>query len=443
MEYGQSFETGRQSFCSYEFRRSELNVASEQRCGLEKPKTMGKKVCFFGHFGTDNLGNESTLQAVLYHLCRRLPDAEVSCVCSVPETLASTQGLKTIAISKMIVRPWNTRSPVAKLLRKAFIGIPSELYRWLDAYRTLRGTDVFIIPGTGLLTDAYGLSRWGPYNLFKWSALDKLRRCKLLFVSVGAGPLYSVLGRYLVKSALALADFRSYRDNSSRECVRRINLRADNDQVYPDLAFSLPVAGIPRDEGRRASRCVVGLGLMEYAERYSIDRPSRATYLQYLESLVAFVKWLLAHECEIKLLIGDRGDRPVVRELNALLTTRLGMYDRERITEPPLFSVEQLLSQLAVTDIVVATRFHNVLLALLLNKPTISISFHHKCVSLMSEMGLLEYSHDINQIDAAKLIEQFQSLERNAETLKPLISQKVEQFRKALDEQYSLIFKSV
>src|SRR5215831_5009231 len=146
-----------------------LNIARKRERNLGATYGMRKKVCFFGHFGTDNLGNESTLQAVLYHLRCHSPDAEVSCVCSVPETLASTQGVKTVAISKRILRPWNIRSPVAKLIRKAFVGIPSELYRWLEAFRTLRGTDVFIIPGTGLLTDAYGLSRWGPYNLFKWS----------------------------------------------------------------------------------------------------------------------------------------------------------------------------------------------------------------------------------------------------------------------------------
>ena len=58
-------------------------------------------------------------------------------------------------------------------------------------------------------------------------------------------------------------------------------------------------------------------------------------------------------------------------------------------------------------------------------------------------MGLAEYCHDINHMNADRLIEQFQDLERNAEKLKPLIRQKVEQSRKALDEQYSLIFKGV
>ena len=125
------------------------------------------------------------------------------------------------------------------------------------------------------------------------------------------------------------------------------------------------------------------------------------------------------------------------------LKTSLGQYDEERVIDEPALSVEQLLPQIAATDLVVATRFHNVLLALVLNKPVISISFHHKCASLMSQMGLAEYCHDINHMNAGRLIEQFQNVEKNAEKLKPVIRQRVEQSRKALDEQSNIIFNSI
>jgi polysaccharide pyruvyl transferase WcaK-like protein len=402
-----------------------------------------KKISLFGNFGTSNFGNESTLQAILYHLRRLSPDAEVACICTGPGATAATHNVQAIPISRRVVTSWKLRNPLARLLRQVFIGIPSELYRWLDALRTLKGADMLIIPGTGLLTDAYGLLGWGPYNLFKWSVMAKLCRCKVLFVSVGVGPLYGALARRLVKAVFYLANFRSYRDHSSVNYLKKIGFRAGNERVYPDLVFSFPEAFIPHCEGKRAGRPVVGLGLMEYAGKYSVEEPSNTIYLAYLETLVVVVKWLLAHEYDIRLLVGDGCDRPVIQEFRALLTMRLKTYDEERIIDAPVSSVEQLLSQLASTDLVVATRFHNVLMALLLYKPVISISFHHKCASLMSEMGLAEYCHDINHMNADRLIEQFQDVERNAEKLKPLIRQKVEQSRKALDEQYSLIFKGV
>jgi polysaccharide pyruvyl transferase WcaK-like protein len=121
----------------------------------------------------------------------------------------------------------------------------------------------------------------------------------------------------------------------------------------------------------------------------------------------------------------------------------LGVYDEARILDDSILSLEDLLAQLAATDFVVATRFHNVLLALALNKPVICISFHQKCASLMQSMGLQEYWQDIKELNAEKLIEQFCQLQKNAGSLKHLIREKVAGCRKALDEQYSLIFQDL
>ena len=148
-------------------------------------------------------------------------------------------------------------------------------------------------------------------------------------------------------------------------------------------------------------------------------------------------------EFEIRLLTGDVCDRPAVRDLLELLKERSVHYQEGRVLDEPVLSVEHLLWQLSKTDLVVATRFHNVLLALLLNKPAISISFHQKCDSLMSAMGLPEYSQDIKQLSPERLIEQFCELERNAPRLKRSIAEKTDRFRSDLDEQYDAIVKEI
>jgi polysaccharide pyruvyl transferase WcaK-like protein len=200
---------------------------------------------------------------------------------------------------------------------------------------------------------------------------------------------------------------------------------------------------LPREGGKRGKRPIVGLGLMAYAGKYSLANPKASIYKEYLDSLVTFARWLLAHDYDIRLIIGDVCDTRVSEEFKSLLTASLGWYDGERIVDQPAISVDQLLPQIAETDLIVATRFHNVLLAFLLNKPVIAISFHHKCTSLMSQMGLEKYTHDINRMNADELIEQFQDAERNAEKLKSVIRQRVKQSREALEEQYSIILKSV
>jgi polysaccharide pyruvyl transferase WcaK-like protein len=404
-------------------------------------------IAFFGHFGQSNVGsnfgNDSTLQAIVYYLRALVPHAEFKCICTGPETVALAYNITAVPSRDVVIKAWALNSPFARLARKVVVGIPSELYRWLKGFKTLWGADALVVPGTGLLTDAYTLFNWGPYDMFRWSVTAKLCNCKLLFVSVGAGPIYSRAGRSCVKAALSLADFRSYRDESTLQYLKGIGFQTGNDPVYPDLVFSLPESLIPQGHDREGRRRVVGLGLMDYAGRYSVERPTSDVPSAYLETLVEFVRWLLAHEYNVRLLIGDVGDTPVTRKFESLLKERSGPHEDGRIINEPVASVEDLLRQLAATDVVVATRFHNVILALLLSKPVIAISFHHKCASLMNQMGLSEYCHDINCLDAYRLIEQFCDLEKNAERLKPLIQHKTGECRRALDAQYDCIFKEM
>jgi polysaccharide pyruvyl transferase WcaK-like protein len=415
---------------------------SKTPSGVEIQSGFARKretVSFIGGFGLGNFGNEITLQAILYHLHRRFPSVEVSCICTHPEVTAANHNIKALPLTRTVVRIWKPNNRVASLLRSFCIGIPSELYRWLEALMQLKHTDVLIVPGTGLLTDAYGLRSWGPYSIFKWSMIAKMRGCKLLFISVGAGPLHSRIGRWLVKSALALADFRSYRDSETKDYLRSIGAGRASDRVYPDLAFSIVDEISPKLANPNHRRPVVGLGLMLYHGRLSSDQDRDSTYQIYLEQLGVLARWLLARDYDIRLLIGELSDTSVTAEFKALLRNRLEVYDEERIIDEPASSVGDLLAQLSETDAVVATRFHNVLLALALNKPVICVSFHQKCTSLMQNMGLQEYCQDIKHLSADKLIEQFCQLEEKRDSLKEMIREKVADCRKALDEQYNAI----
>ena len=403
------------------------------------------KITFYGHFGSLNTGNESTLRAIHSCLLALAPDSEFSCVCSYPEMVSAREGIEALPINARVVKLWNHDEGVRwdRRLTGAFVGLKEELREYVRAFRSLDGTDVLIVPGTGLLTDAYGIAGWGPYNQFKWALMAKLRGCKVVFLSVGVGPVRHRSGRLLVRASLRLADYRSYRDDESLECLRRMRFSAKDDRVYPDLAFGLPEALLPPGQnGDMPRRRVVGLGLMDYVGRYNDPDPGFETQKRYVQSLGVFVEWLLAHDYDIRLLLGD-GDRDVVDDLKAVLRKRLGSYDASRVVDEPIESVDDVLAQLAATDVVVATRFHNVLLAMVLGKPVIAITFHQKCDALMNQMQLSEYRHDLNHIDPNALIEQFQALERSREDVKRTLEQGVEVARKALDEQYQLLLATL
>jgi polysaccharide pyruvyl transferase WcaK-like protein len=397
-----------------------------------------KKLAFFGHFDATNFGNESTLKAILYNLRRFSPNSEVVCICTGPDTAAATYNVKAIPISHTFAKFWRPRTRAMRVLRRLFIGLLGEPYQWIRCLHWLWNIDTLIVPGTGLLTDAYGLLGWGPYNLLKWSVVAKICRCRLLFVSIGAGPIYGTPGRCIVKSLLCLGDFRSYRDHSTREYLKSIGYSADGDEIYPDLAFSLPE--FARPDVQTGARSVVGIGVMEDPGKYSEPFSNDRVYEKYLESLGILVKWLMSRGYDVRLLSGDIADAPARRRFMELLKQNGCVMDEGRVIDEPVFTLEDLLTQIRATDLVVATRFHNVVLSLLCGKPVISISFHHKCKSLMSAIGLAEYCLDIGDLEGNGLVQRFDDLATNSQEVAQLIKNRAKEYREILDEQYEIIF---
>ena len=277
-----------------------------------------------------------------------------------------------------------------------------------------------IVPGTALLTDAYGLMGLGsgPYSLLRWSVAAKICRCRLAFISVGAGPFFSSAGKFMIKSVLSLADFRSYRDEFTVGHLQRIGIPSERDRVLPDLVFSLSKSAVSPRDSTMGAGAVIGLGVMNHAGRYGKQNPDDPAQVTYLQALLETAKWLLARGYNIRLLIGDFADAPAKQAFLQLLAQDPTIYGPDRIIDEPIHSVEDLLRQIAETDAVIATRFHNIILSIICEKPVISISFHHKCDLLMTAMGMSDYCLSIADLERDRLIETFCRLEVNADDTK-------------------------
>ncbi len=398
-----------------------------------------RKVAFFGHFDGTNFGNDCSLQTMLYHLYRLQPEAQVTCICTDPRIIASTYHIRTLPFSGVLRTPWTPRSPLAKVVRKISVAL-REPFRWAKCIRSIRGTDMLVIPGTGLLTDAWGLRGWGPYGLLRWSLIARAVGCKVALVSVGAGPIHSTIGKWCVRFILSLAEFRSYRDISTVRYLEKIGLAKVDESVFPDLAFSIPECMIPHHDRAVAARPVAGIGVMEYQAKYVALNATGSGFQEYLDALVEASRWLLDRGYDIRLLSGDFADSAARQAFRCVLEERLPGYDRNRIIDEPVASVSDVLSQIASTDLVVATRFHNIVFGFLCGKPVISISFHHKCESLMAMMGMSDYCLDMSGLKADRLIDAFRRLEANAPALKSAIRERLAVLRQALDRQYDMLF---
>ncbi|MDP9034366.1 MAG: polysaccharide pyruvyl transferase family protein [Myxococcota bacterium] len=402
------------------------------------------KIGFWGNFGTRNWGNECTLQAIVHNVRARLPEAELCCFCFEPGDTERRHGLSAFPISQSrwatAERPAGSPFSPRRLLRRLF----AELRDWSETFAVARLVDVVVMTGTGMLTDTseghFGL----PYDMFKWALAVKISGRKLFFVSVGVEPIRGRIARLFILGALRLADYRSYRDEQSREHLRRIGFATGDDAVFPDLAFSLPnapAAAPPPSAGVHKPR--VAVGVFDYCGRGQGGGTEAAAYRAYLEKLGSFVLWLLREGHPVRIIIGDfLYDEPVRKDLKVWLEASGLARHAEHFEDRPAQSVEELLEQIRSVDLVVASRFHNVLLAVFSGKPVASISYNVKNDALVAEMGLSSYRQPIGELDVNRLIEQFTRLSENAARLRPVMLEKAASYRDQLASQYTLLFGS-
>jgi polysaccharide pyruvyl transferase WcaK-like protein len=407
--------------------------------------TQTPRIAFWGNFGTGNWGNECTLQALVHNTRRVAPGAVLSCFCYRPSDTLERHGLPSFPITDLRARAGRARSRRPPTPLRVVRRLADEARSWRETFGLAQTCDVIVMAGTGMLTDNGEGAMGMPYEMFKWSIIAKVRGRKVLFTSVGVEPIDHPLSKFFIATALRLADYRSYRDGQSRDRLRRIGFHIGKDPVYPDLAFSLPdtMAAPKRSstERLRIEGNTIAVGLFDHRGR-GLGGPSDAlSYKAYLEKIASFVMWLLEHDHRVRIIIGDLTyDEPVLEDLRVLLTSRGVAKYAGQFNDEPARSVEDVIDHLAAVDFVVASRFHNVLLALMLGKPVVSISYNEKNDALLTQMGLGGYCRPIETFDVDWLIDRVLDIQANGERLKPGILERAAQFRGDLEEQYRLLF---
>lgn len=389
------------------------------------------RIGIYGNFGAGNLGNEATLHVVIRRILRHLPDAHLLSFCTNPEDVRARHNIAAVPSEAIDKEPSLRRSPgrLARLFRILFFRLPLELGHWVRCLLIMRRLDMLIVAGTGIVADyTTGPLSW-PYDIFKLSTLASVCRVKLIFLSIGAGPINHPLSRKLLKASLARADQISYRDEASKRYMQGIGFPTEHDLVFPDVVFGLASAGalaVSSDQ-----KPVVGVGIKDFGAEPSVRQ-------QYLETMATFVSWLQGRGYRVRLLIGDiQYDIPVIDQFIGILRSCDIPAAAPTLIAEPALTIEDLQRQVRETTAVISSRFHNLVVALVENKPIITLSDHAKLDSLASDLGLGQYLSSLNELRADVLIDMFQKLERDAERLKPCLEAQVEKYRHELDRLYA------
>lgn len=413
-----------------------------------------------GPFGFGNLGDAAIQQAMLQHLYDRYPQATILGFSLNPEDTEKRHHIKTYPVGRMSSYGWagkngtgNTfdkiylslsglRFKSNKLIRlfyRVFLSVPLEIMGVIRASRWLRGMDAFIVSGGGQLDEYWGGAWHHPYTLFVWALLAKMRGVKFKVVSVGKGSLDAALSRWFVRKALGIACYRSYRDQETKDLVNQIGFQND-DPVYTDLAYSLQA---PAQNGTTNSefRGTIGIGPMAYFDPRVWPEKDKEIYNGYLNKLAEIAVWLVGQNFAIRFFPGECvHDHPAIQEVCALIEKYAGALRPGQLIYEPVDTVDALMDQLHKTDVVIASRFHGVLLSQLIYKPVIALSYHSKVAVLMNETGQQAYCFPIESFSVEAVIEQFQRLWLEREQIQSRLKRYIDSYWSLLDRQYELVF---
>jgi polysaccharide pyruvyl transferase WcaK-like protein len=392
-------------------------------------RTEPKRVGLFGLFGVGNFGNDGSLEAALLFLRRVAPQERPLCICGDPEVVRRTYGLDAIPIYYR-PRPSSGKQGWPRLRKAA-----NKVVLWLHVIQHLRRIRVLIVPGTGILDDfgAWPLS-W-PLDLASWLVLARVMGVKVVCASIGAGPIRHPVSRSLMKAAARAAHYRSYRDALSKAFMASIEFDTRHDPIYPDIAFRLPAPASRRPDPGAGGRLTVGVGVMAYYGWRNDGGDGDAVYATYIEKMTHFLVWLLDRGHLVRLMMGDEADRRAIDDLMRTVIVRRPGGAAESVAFAPAHTLHDVMQQMADTDIVVATRYHNVVCALRIGKPTLSIGYAEKNDALLAEMGLAEYGQSIEELDVARLKTQTLRLISERAALEDRVRRAGARFERRLREQ--------
>lgn len=340
----------------------------------------------FGLFGMGNFGNDASLVAGLQAVARVLPGARVSTISSDAIDVERRHGVPGVSID--LAGPFDRLGDGGRI--RTIVTRPVvEVGRWAAAVRHLRDVDLVVVPGTGILDDYGQRPTQLPLAVLRWSLAARLAGSRLLYFGIGAGPILHPVSRRLMRAALAQADFCSYRDAGSLAFMAGIGRRTTHDEVWPDLVFALPTGDT--STGAAAGPLRVAIGVMTYRGWSAAGRQSDRILERYVDGIVALASRVRAAGHTVCLVIGELGDLPAAETVSGRLGDPVELF---RATD-----FDDVRAALSCVDVLIASRYHNLIAALVAGVPVVSLSYADKNDQLLATFGLGELCQHVDGFD--------------------------------------------
>jgi polysaccharide pyruvyl transferase WcaK-like protein len=389
------------------------------------------RVGLLGMYASANLGDTAIQMAVMQALTARRPELEFIGLCTAPEDAVRTFGIRARHLScehGMLVPHVNgsvRAVPAAADAGINFERLPAPVARCLSAWRIhrqMRELDMLLVSGSGQIDDFWGGPWEQPFRLLAWTSAAQRQHKPAAVFGVGVDQLLTRLGTAFCKQALQRAQMRVLRDAGSLDALRAMGLQADTD-VCPDPAFHL----LPPPAHAASGRFAVISPIARNAWPGGSE-----PYEAYLAALAAAADHLQRQSVEVRFVCSQtRMDPPIIDRVKERMQ---GDAAATRVMDAR--TVDEYMHEVVDALVVVGSRLHAVILALVAGAPVVAVSYARKVQRQVLDIGLGDYLLDMQDVRADDLLARIDRALLEQDALRAHIRRRTAEFRGQLDERF-------
>ncbi|PWA05763.1 polysaccharide pyruvyl transferase [Pueribacillus theae] len=327
-----------------------------------------------GNYGNDNLGDDAILEGIIIQLedAYQISRNEILVFSNNPEQTRQKYGVQSVNLFQR--KKTDAMKFIATMVHhKPIIG----------------QLDVLLIGGGGILMDLY---RNGPivYGMYGW--LARRANTPVAIYGAGAGPIESTLGKILLRSLVNGAEMVTVRDPKSKKLLESIGVNKQID-VISDPAFFVEAPG-KKAQAKKGFH--IGVTAVPYCNKtyWPVDHTEK--YHHYIRGMAQNLDHIIEANPDTVIHFFSTKhpyDTEAAKDIRQLMKHKdcTAVLDR-------MLTHEEVLQIISGLDLVIGTRLHSLILAIVTETPVLAVSYHRKVQDFMDSADCGRYVISIDKL---------------------------------------------
>lgn len=332
------------------------------------------RIGIVGNYGNDNQGDESILEGIITQLENTFPIERKDIIVFTNNREQTKQRYKTDVAPLFVDRKTDAMKFIATILhhRQFFASL-----------------DLLIIGGGGILMDLY---KNNPFVYGMYGLLVRMTKIPAVIFGAGVGPINTFIGKKFIKMTVSSTKAIMVRDEESKQVLRDIGVK-EPINIIMDPAFYLPFT--EKQQKNERPRKIGVTAITYFHDRYWPVH-DKEKYEAYVQGMAKNLDSILEQEREAEIEFFSTKhphDTETTKDIQNLMKhkNRTLVHDR-------LLTHQEIIQLSAKMDLVIGTRLHSLIMAIVAKTPIIGVGYHDKVIDVMTTVNCRENTVTIEQV---------------------------------------------